>query len=460
MTLQLPSLTVAKFGGTSVADYDSMQRCADIVLADPRVRVVVVSASSGVTNLLVTLSRGTEPQQQQQILAQIAAIMQRILVDLQRPAAVVAYIDQQLTQMAQLSEICAQAQAQDRDRDALLVMGELCSSALFAELLRQRGAQAAAFDVRQVLRTDSYYGQAEPQVAAIKRLTHTHLQPQLEQQVVVTQGFVGADEQGHTTTLGRGGSDYSAALLAEALEANVLAIWTDVDGIYSCDPRLVRQAHPIPELSFDEAAEMATFGAKVLHPATILPAVRSGCPVFVGKSRAPEQGGTWIRKQVNTLPGFRALSLRRKQTLMTVHSLNMLHARGFLAELFVILAKHRISVDLITTSEVSVALTLDDTGSNGDGASLITSELLAELAPLCRVEITQNLALVAVLGNQLASTPGVAKQVFDVMAPYNIRMFCQGASPHNICFLVAEEEAQTVIEQLHQHLLEPVSVGC
>ncbi len=455
MTLQLPSLTVAKFGGTSVADYVSMQRCADIVLADPSVRVVVVSASSGVTNQLVTLSRGTEPQQQQQILAQIAAIMQSILVDLQRPSAVVAYIDQQLTQMAQLSEICAQVQAQDRDRDALLAMGEQCSAALFAELLRQRGAQATAFDVRQVLRTDSYYGQAEPQVAAIKRLAHAHLQPQLGQQIVVTQGFVGADEQGHTTTLGRGGSDYSAALLAEALEANVLASWTDVDGIYSCDPRLVSEAHPIPELSFDEAAEMATFGAKVLHPATILPAVRSGCPVFVGKSRAPEQGGTWIRKQVNTLPGFRALSLRRKQTLMTVHSLNMLHARGFLAELFVILAKHRISVDLITTSEVSVALTLDDTGSNGDGASLITPELLAELAPLCRVEIAQNLALVAVLGNQLASTPGVAKRVFDVMAPYNIRMFCQGASPHNICFLVAEEEAPTVIQQLHQHLLEP-----
>ncbi|WP_298442279.1 lysine-sensitive aspartokinase 3 [uncultured Ferrimonas sp.] len=451
---QHTSYTVAKFGGTSVADHLAMQRCADIVINDPAVKVVVVSASSGVTNLLVALAAGrlTEPQRLD-CLAQIATIQYQILDALARPAPLAALIDQYLAQIDKLSKQRQQACEDGAVSDALLSLGEACSSALFAEVLRQRHHPAICFDARQVMRTDSHFGQAEPDLVLVSDRVQQLLQPLLAQQVVVTQGFVGADSDGHTTTLGRGGSDYSAALLAEALQAEVLAIWTDVDGIYSCDPRLVHDAKPIPELSFDEAAEMATFGAKVLHPATILPAVRSGCAVFVGKSRAPEQGGTWIRQQVQSTPGFRALSLRRQQTLLTVHSLNMLHARGFLAQLFAILAKHRLSVDLITTSEVSVALTLDNTGSSNSGSSLISAELRAELETMCRVEVTEQLALVAVIGNQLATTAGVAKQVFEVLEPFNMRMICQGASPHNLCFLVDGDDADAVVQSLHQRLL-------
>ncbi|QIZ75446.1 lysine-sensitive aspartokinase 3 [Ferrimonas lipolytica] len=449
------SYTVAKFGGTSVADYQAMQRCADIVLADPAVRLVVVSASSGVTNLLVELAKGqlTEAERLDH-LAQIARIQYQILDQLQRPAQLAADIDDLLVQMDKLSKQRLGGLANGAISDALLALGECCSSALFAELLRQRNEQSLCFDARRVMRTDNHFGKAEPDLTALKQLLEQHLQPLLQANRVVTQGFIGADSEGNTTTLGRGGSDFSAALMAEALQAEVLAVWTDVDGIYSCDPRLVTTARPIPELSFDEAAEMATFGAKVLHPATILPAVRCGSAVFVGKSRAPEQGGTWIRKEVATSPGFRALSLRKQQTLLTVHSLNMLHARGFLAELFAILAKHRISVDLITTSEVSVALTIDDTGSSGSGASLITPELKQELATMCRVEVTEQLALVAVIGNQLATTAGIAKQVFEVLEPFNVRMICQGASPHNLCFLVDAQEAEPVVQQLHRTLLD------
>lgn len=449
------SLTVAKFGGTSVADYLAMDRCADIVLADPSVRIVVVSASSGVTNLLVSLSSGiSDGAKRLELLGQIAEIQYQILDALGRPAEVAAALDLLLTEMDKHSAQLAQQPQDPRRVDALLALGEQCSSLLFAELLRQRGEPARSRDAREVMRTDSHHGRAEPQLQELAQLAKGCWGAALEAERIVTQGFIGADSEGHTTTLGRGGSDFSAALLAEALGADSLAIWTDVDGIYSCDPRLVTGARPIPELSFDEAAEMATFGAKVLHPATILPAVRSGCAVFVGCSRTPEMGGTWIRNRTELTPVFRALSLRRNQTLMTVHSLNMLHAQGFLAELFAILARHRISVDLITTSEVSVALTLDSTGSDSGGRELLTPALLEELGQMCRVEVESGLALVAVIGNRIANTAGIGKRVFEVLEQHNVRMICQGASPHNLCFLVDGQEVDGVVRQLHNRLLE------
>ncbi|MBY6018835.1 lysine-sensitive aspartokinase 3 [Ferrimonas balearica] len=449
------SLTVAKFGGTSVADYAAMDRCADIILADPSVRVVVVSASSGVTNLLVELSAGVaENEKRLALLGRIAAIQYQILDALGRPAEVAATLDQLLTEMDKHSASLAHLPGDLPRVDALLALGEQCSSLLFAELLRQRGEPARSRDVREVMRTDSHHGRATPQLQELAQLAQGRWAVGLSAERIVTQGFIGADGDGNTTTLGRGGSDFSAALLAEALGADNLAIWTDVDGIYSCDPRLVSGARPIPELSFDEAAEMATFGAKVLHPATILPAVRSGCAVFVGCSRSPELGGTWIRNQTELNPVYRAVSLRRNQTLLTVHSLNMLHAQGFLAELFAILARHRISVDLITTSEVSVALTLDSTGSDSGGRELLTPALLEELGQMCRVEVETGLALVAVIGNRIATTAGVGKRVFEVLENHNVRMICQGASAHNLCFLVDGNEVDPVVQELHGRLLE------
>jgi aspartate kinase len=338
--------------------------------------------------------------------------------------------------------------------DELLAMGELCSATLFAAVLNEQGTRAKAFDVRQVLRTDSHFGRAEPQIAQISALALAHLAPLLDEYVIVTQGFVGADEEGNTTTLGRGGSDYSAALLAEALKASAVEIWTDVAGIYTTDPRLAPNARPLKEISFNEAAEMATFGAKVLHPATILPAVRQQIKVFVGSSKAPGEGGTWIRHQTDETPVFRAVALRRDQILLNLHSLQMLHTQGFLAETFATLAKHKISVDLITTSEVNVSLTLDKTGSDSSGHGLLTEALLADLSEHCRVRVEDNLALVAIIGNKIASTPGICARVFGLLSPFNIRMICQGASPHNLCVLVAAEDAAKVIEVLHQDLFE------
>lgn len=231
-------------------------------------------------------------------------------------------------------------------------------------------------------------------------------------------------------------------------------IWTDVPGIYTTDPRVVPAAKRIDVIAFEEAAEMATFGAKVLHPATLMPAVRSDIPVFVGSSKDPKAGGTMVCNTTENPPLFRALALRRKQTLLTLHSLSMLHSRGFLAEVFSILARHSISVDLVTTSEVNIALTLDTTGSTSTGDTLLTQSLLMELSELCRVEVEEDLALVAIIGNELSRASGVGKEVFGVLEPFNIRMICYGASSYNLCFLVPGAEAEQVVQKLHHNLFE------
>mgnify|MGYP005983521565 FL=1 len=446
-------LIVAKFGGTSVADFTAMSRSAGVVLADARVRLVVLSASAGITNLLVALAEGQPPAQRDALLEDIRNIQYAIIDRLQQPQVIREEIDRMLENIAILAEAAAQA-ASAALTDELVSHGELMSSLLFVEILRERNVAAEWFDVRKIMRTSDRFGRAEPDVNALAELSRLQLRPRLAEALVITQGFIGSEAKGRTTTLGRGGSDYTAALLGEALQAQRIDIWTDVPGIYSTDPRIVPAARRIDQITFEEAAEMATFGAKVLHPATLLPAVRSDIPVFVGSSKDPEAGGTLVCNRTENPPLFRALALRRKQTLLTLHSLNMLHARGFLAEVFAILARHHISVDLITTSEVSVALTLDTTGSTSTGDSLLTQALLTELSSLCRVEVEENLALVALIGNKLSQACGVGKEVFGVLEPFNLRMICYGASSYNLCFLVPGNDAEQVVRTLHHNLFK------
>lgn len=446
-------LRVAKFGGTSVADFDAMNRSADIVLANPAVRLVVLSASAGVTNVLVALSEGNEAERRAYYLDEIRRIQYSIIDRLAEQTVIREEIDRMIDNIAMLAEAAGLATSLALT-DELVSHGELMSTLLFVEVLRQRGVAAAWFDVRKVMRTNDQFGRAEPDSYALKAQTRTLLPPRLETELVITQGFIGSEAKGRTTTLGRGGSDYTAALLGEALEAGRIDIWTDVPGIYTTDPRVVPTAKRIDEISFEEAAEMATFGAKILHPATLLPAVRSAIPVFVGSSKDPGAGGTLVYNHTDNPPLFRALALRRRQTLLTLHSLNMLHARGFLAEVFNILARHAISVDLITTSEVSVALTMDTTGSTTTGASLLTQALLTELSSLCRVEVEEDLALVALIGNKLSQACGVGKEVFGVLDPFNIRLICYGASSHNLCLLVPGGDAEQVVRTLHSALFD------
>ncbi|AAU38220.1 MULTISPECIES: lysine-sensitive aspartokinase 3 [Basfia] len=450
----MANLSVAKFGGTSVANYAAMTACAKIVIADPNTRVVVLSASAGVTNLLVALANGCEATQRAKLLAEVRQIQENILNELKDAGTVRLEIEELLTNIEYLAEAASLATSSALT-DELISHGEMMSTKIFVQVLRELNAQATWVDVRTVVATNSNFGKAAPDDEQTQKNSDNVLKPLIDRgELVITQGFIGRDPNGKTTTLGRGGSDYSAALIAEVLNAKDVLIWTDVAGIYSTDPRIVPNAQRIDTMSFAEAAEMATFGAKVLHPATLLPAVRSNIPVYVGSSKAPEQGGTWVTRDPQPRPTFRAIALRRDQTLLTLSSLNMLHAQGFLANVFNILAKHKISVDTITTSEVSVALTLDKTGSASSGAELLSSDLLNELSEVCTVKVDTGLALVALIGNDLHLSAGIAKRIFGTIEEYNIRMISYGASTNNICTLVHSAHADDVVRALHKELFE------
>ncbi|MCE0846542.1 lysine-sensitive aspartokinase 3 [Buttiauxella sp. A2-C1_F] len=451
--MSYPQTVIAKFGGTSVADYDAMNRSADVVLADEKVRVVVLSASAGITNLLVALASGLEATERFVKLDAIRKIQYDIVERLANPQIIREEVERLLENITTLAEAASLATSTALT-DELVSHGELMSTLLFVEILRERKVDAQWFDIRKIMRTNDRFGRAEPDVATLAELANQQLQPRLAQSLVITQGFIGSEAKGRTTTLGRGGSDYTAALLGEALHASRVDIWTDVPGIYTTDPRVVPAAKRIDKIAFEEAAEMATFGAKVLHPATLMPAVRSDIPVFVGSSKDPKAGGTLVCNKTENPPLFRALALRRKQTLVTLNSLSMLHSHGFLAEVFNILAQHNVSVDLITTSEVSIALTLDTTGSTSNSDSPLTTSLLTELSSLCRVEVEENLALIAIIGNKLSQACGVGKEVFGVLDPFNIRMICYGASSYNLCFLVPGDDAEKVVQKLHHNLFE------
>lgn len=444
---------IAKFGGTSVANFEAMNKSADVVLSNNNVRVVVLSASAGITNLLIELAEGCDADKRNQLLQKVKEIQYAIIDHLQHAEVIREEINRLLDNIAHLADSASLATS-DALTDEMVSHGELMSTLLFVEVLRQRGANSQWFDVRKVMKTNANFGRAEPDLLQLKESAQQHLLPRLQGSLVITQGFIGQDSKGRTTTLGRGGSDYTAALLAEVLNLARVDIWTDVPGIYTTDPRVVPAAQRIDEIAFDEAAEMATFGAKILHPATLLPAVRAGIPVFVGSSKEPQAGGTLVCDKTANAPQFRALALRRKQTLLTLHSLKMLHARGFLAEIFTILLRHNISVDLITTSEVSVALTLDTTGSTGTNGSLLTNALMTELSALCRVEVEKNLALVAIIGNELSQVNGLGKQIFGALESFNIRMISYGASSHNICLLVPGNDAEEIVRTLHSNLFE------
>lgn len=447
-------LSVAKFGGTSVANFEAMTACANIVTADPNTKVVVLSASAGVTNFLVELANGTEPARREEILQSVRQIQYNIIEKLQQPQAVSAEIDELLQHITTLAETASLATSAALT-DELICHGEMMSTKIFTQLLAERNFPAVWIDVREVVATNNHYGKAAPNDEKTQQQSDAVIKPLIAQgKVVITQGFIGRDDEGKTTTLGRGGSDYSAALLAEVLQANDVLIWTDVPGIYTTDPRVAPKAQRIDTMSFAEAAEMATFGAKVLHPATLLPAVRSNIPVYVGSSKAPEQGGTWVTRDPQPRPVFRAIALRRNQTLLTLSSLSMLHAQGFLANVFGILARHKISVDVITTSEVSVALTLDKTGSASSGADMLSQALLDELSTVCNVQVEQDLALVAIIGNHLHNTAGIAKRLFNTLESYNVRLISYGASTNNVCTLVQNSQADEVVQALHQALFE------
>ena len=446
------SLNIAKFGGTSVATYQAMKNCARIVAGNQATRIVVVSAQAGVTNHLVSIAHTPLTSEQIKDTCQaIIDIEMAVLNEIKDKASVADKLEdlfEELRGLANHEEILHR----DDLKDQLQSMGERMSSLLFSAVLAEEGVDTLNFDVRKVLRTDSEFGEAAPQVDVIGELSEQLLRPEISNAIVVTQGFVGANEEGKTTTLGRGGSDFTAALLAEALNADSCEIWTDVTGVYTTDPRIVPAAYPLPELSFEEAAEMATFGAKVLHPATMEPALRKDIKVFVGSSKEPEKGGTWIMRDCDNEPPHRAITRRKEQVMVTVKTPKMMYAQGFLQQVFGIIAKHKLSVDLVTTSEISVSFTLDNPANSV--AQRLNKETIAELETICDVKVEKGFDLITVVGNNMQTAIGVSSKILSAVSDFNLRMICFGANPHNLSFLVNETDSDDVVRKLHTALFE------
>lgn len=446
-------LIVSKFGGSSMADAAAMRRSAEISLKQNS-SLVVVSATYSTTNQLIDLISQATTSRWEECLLILDNIKEKHRAIASELSCSQASIEEQEIILRELEAFARGVyllkECSLRAKDSIQAVGERLSSNLFSEALRQVSGDKLVhlLDVRKVLRTNDDYGKATPIVEVTAMLARKNASwVNEENTITVTQGFIGSTEEGVTTTLGRGGSDYSAALLAEAFQANILEIWTDVAGISTTDPRVCSKAIPINEISFKEAAEMAVFGAKILHPTTLTPALRSNIGVFVGSSYEPDQPGTWIRYSPEKTPLVRAIALRKNQSLVTLSTPKMLNTHGFLYEIFKKFSEHKVSVDAITTSEISVALTVDD-------STLNNKQLFEELRELCQVRIEETLALVSLIGNNINHTPGLAKKIFNVLENINVRMICQGASLHNFCFLVDGENAEDAVKLLHHEFIE------
>lgn len=443
---------VSKFGGTSVADYDAMLNCFRIVSSNPNVKVVVLSASAGVTNLLVELSEGCEKDKRKEILDKLRAIQFNIINRLKFPETVAKKVESCLNHIATLSE-AANLSTNDALAAAIVAHGEIMSTYIFTQICQEEGVKAQWFDARDVITTDDNFCEGKVDIQATLAKKQLLLDAIAKNTFVITQGFIGrTQEEDKTTVLGRGGSDYSAALFAEVIGATEVHIWTDVSGIYTTDPRICDKAVRIDKLSFREASEMATFGAKVLHPATILPAVRADIPVFIGNSKKPNDGGTWITKELDHAPTFRGIACKKNQVIVTITSLSMLGASGFLSQVFDIFSKHEVVIDCVTTSEVSVAITVD-VKSTKDPSMVITKELVEDLSAFGRVKVDPGYTLVALIGNQLQNSSKIT-ETLSSLGDLPIRMIFQGASDNNFCILIEESQADSAIRLLHAQIFE------
>ncbi|HZE72503.1 MAG TPA: lysine-sensitive aspartokinase 3 [Pyrinomonadaceae bacterium] len=448
--------TIIKFGGTSVEDAPAFLRATEIIDARRALRpVVVVSAISGMTDALIASMRVASHQQMHTAVTLLKPHFER---HLEASAGLLAEAQardfHQQVEKAQ-SEVCAlletisrSKQAQGQLSDSVLSYGERLSSLLLTAVLRARGCDARTVDARQVVITDDQYGCAAPLFKETFEKTRSTLSPLLDAGLIpVLGGFVGSTLRGETTTLGRGGSDYTAALVGAALGANEIQIWTDVSGVLTADPRIVPQAQPIRRLSYGEAAELAYFGAKVLHPKTIQPAVENSIPVRICNSHLPEEDGTLVAAETEASPRtVKSIAHKTGVTTIQITSARMLGAYGFLRALFEVFDRHRTAVDVVTTSEVSVSLSLDDVAA--------LTAITRELEELGAVRVERGRAIICVVGEGLCGTPGIAAKVFNTISDINVTLISQGASSINLTFAIEEGRVGEAVCRLHEAFFE------
>lgn len=444
-------MIVTKFGGTSLADAEAIRRVAGIIASRAGQRpVVVVSALAGVTDALLGLASTVYIGTREELAAAVEALVRRheaVAAELPDADQAIATVRGDAEALLAALDPAVGRRLRPAEVDHLVGHGELWSSRLLATSMAGAGLRSAWVDIRPILVTDDRFGRATPYVQVLNTRARECLGPMLEDGLIpVTQGFIGATPDAVPTTLGRGGSDFTAALLGAALRASKVEIWTDVDGLMTADPRIVPAARTLSAASYDEAAELATFGAKVLHPATAMPLVREGIPIVVLNSRRPELPGTLIEpaaelERMGDSP-VRSISWKRGITVINVRAPRMLGAYGFLRAMFEVFERHEVVVDVLASGEVSVSLTVED------GSRL--EPVIHELSELGEVWIDDRRAIVSVVGIGLRTTSGLASRIFRAVSPANVEVISQGASAINMTFVVREEDGPDVVRRLHR----------
>lgn len=448
-------MIVLKFGGTSVGNAAAIRRICQIIKSRlSKQPVIVTSAIGGITNKLVALAKlagaGEEEKAKQltlEILTQHRTIIRELGIDTDVQLTAAFETGVQMLNTA-LDNIFTHGRLNDELYDALISVGEFFTAHMLPAALRNLNIASEMTDSRKLLFTDSTFSAAQPLFDASQKQVQEILRPIVSSgKVPVTQGFVGSDQSGRTTTLGRGGSDFSATLFGAMLGVAIVEIWSDVDGVLTADPSLVKEAHRIRHMTFQEAAELAYFGAKVLHPATLLPAVEHDMTVVVLNSMNPEFPGTAISRTSPVDPSLagrvKSIAYKEGLTVITVMSSRMLMAHGFIARLFAIFEKYKTSVDLISTSEVTVSLTIDNAAN--------LEQIIAEVAHIAKVKVEKAKAIVCLVGEGLKRTKGIPGQIFGLLQDTHIYSISQGASEINLSFVIDEADLPKVITRLHDY---------
>jgi len=448
------NIVVMKFGGTSVEDGTAILRTASIVATRLRKNlnpIVIVSAMSKVTDTLLAAAAAAGRNDREQALKLSDALRTRhlntaaeLVTETDRLTSLQLNIHHDFDTLDDLLRgISAVGELTPRTSDNVVSFGERLSSVLCTAAFAQQTIPSTHVDARTVILTDNHYGKATPNEPAIEAALTAQVLPLIElNRVPVMGGFIGSCN-GITTTLGRGGSDYTAAIVGGALHAGAIEIWTDVNGIMTTDPRIVPEALRVKTISFEEAAELAYFGAKVLHPATILPAVQKNIPVFVLNSRNADNEGTKITATPPPCASpFKSIAAKKKLTIIDIVASRMLLAHGFLAAVFAIFDKHGCAIDMVSTSEISVSVTVDSKEA--------LPAICAELGQIADVKYEGNKALICLVGEDIRGQSGISGQVFSSISHVNVRMISQGASEINMSFMVNEEDVDEALRSLHK----------
>jgi len=420
-------MKIMKFGGTSVGKPERMHAVAELITAEKEPSLIILSALSGTTNSLVEIGQSLAAGHKDQALGQIRKLRLHyddfcgLLVSSPQGQQKARAIVEEHFEFLEIILKISYSEALNKD---ILAQGELLSTKLFSCYLEEKGIRAILLPALEFMSIDE---ENEPEIPKIKKRLQGLLNLHKAETLFITQGYICRNAKGEVDNLKRGGSDYTASLIGAALNASEIQIWTDIDGMHNNDPRIVEKTFPIEQLSFDEAAELAYFGAKILHPASIWPAQHFNIPVKLLNTMEPQAHGTVIT-ELPSGDGVKAIAAKDGITAIKIKSSRMLLAYGFLRKIFEVFEKYKTSIDMITTSEVAVSLTIDDIAH--------LSNIQNDLEPFGSIELDFDQSIISLVGNEIASTPSILKKIFETLEPVPLRMISYGGSRHNISILV------------------------